>query len=196
MKIEKLNENKLKITLDINDLKKRNLDVKSFVSNTPESQDLFWDVMQEAEREYGFNVDESMVYVEAHISSTGNFTLIITKSKSAPSPVLHQKIKPTPQSYKLKRKEFSDSFDNVLFEFASIEALRDFIEIANILNYQKVVLYSLNEKFYLLVGNCFDKTILEYSSRVLDKNAILATISEYGKELYKDLDLSKIKESL
>ena len=196
MKIEKLNENKLKITLDINDLKKRNLDVKSFVSNTPESQDLFWDVMQEAEREYGFNVDESMVYVEAHISSTGNFTLIITKSKSAPAPVLHQKIKPTPQSYKLKRKEFSDSFDNVLFEFASIEALRDFIEIANILNYQKVVLYSLNEKFYLLVGNCFDKTILEYSSRVLDKNAILATISEYGKELYKDLDLSKIKESL
>ncbi|MBP5694603.1 MAG: adaptor protein MecA, partial [Bacilli bacterium] len=55
LKIEKLNENKLKITLDINDLKTRNIDIKSFVSNTPESQDLFWDVMQEAEQKFGFN---------------------------------------------------------------------------------------------------------------------------------------------
>ena len=61
MKIEKLNENKLKITLNSEDLKARNIDVQAFIYNTPESQDLFWDVMREAEKEYGFNVDESMV---------------------------------------------------------------------------------------------------------------------------------------
>lgn len=196
MKIEKLNENKLKITLDINDLKKRNLDVKSFVSNSPESQDLFWDVMQEAEKEFGFNVDESMVYVEAHISSTGNFTLIITKSKSNSAPAIHSKVKPASQNYRLKRKEFSDSFNNILFEFVSIEAFRNFLEVANVLNYQGVVLFKLNDKLYLYVENCLDKTVLEYSSRVLDIGAMLAKLSEYGKELYKDVDLSKIKDAI
>jgi len=71
MKIEKLNDNKLKITFSVEDLKARNIDVQSFIYNTPESQDLFWDVMQEAEKEFGFIVDESMVYVEASATASG-----------------------------------------------------------------------------------------------------------------------------
>ena len=55
MKIEKLAEDKLKITLTLDDLEARNIDLYSFMYNSPESQDLFWDVMSEAEKEYGFN---------------------------------------------------------------------------------------------------------------------------------------------
>ena len=80
MKIEKLTENKLKITLTIDDLTERNIDLQSFIYNSPESQDLFWDMMNEAEKEYGFDVDESMIYVEASSSGTGLFTLIVTKT--------------------------------------------------------------------------------------------------------------------
>ena len=43
---------KIKITLNIEDLNARNIDVQSFIYNSPESQDLFWDVMREAEKEY------------------------------------------------------------------------------------------------------------------------------------------------
>ena len=107
MKIEKLNENKIKITLDINDLKSRNIDVKTLLSNTPESQDLFWDMMQEAEKEFGFNVDESMIYVEAHISATGNFTFIVTKTNGN-NPRIQQRVKTTnPNSnFEDKSKKF------------------------------------------------------------------------------------------
>ena len=202
MKIEKLNENKLKITLDVNDLKSRNIDVKSFISNTPESQDLFWDVMQEAEREYGFNVDESMVYVEAHINSTGLFTLIITKQAGT---VQTKSIKKTskPFNFKLKRKEPLETFENSLFEFADINSLSIFCKFAKPENYTDTSLYKYNGSFYLFAKNCTDKKILEYSNRVSEKNLKFAKIFEYGDLLLKDEEgkyinsyITKITESL
>ena len=84
MKIEKLAEDKIKITITIDDLAARNIDLYSFVYNTPESQDLFWDVMNEAERELGFNVDDSMIYVETSTSGSESFTMIVTKTKEKP----------------------------------------------------------------------------------------------------------------
>ena len=84
MKIEKLNENKLKITLSIDDLEERNINLHSFMYNSPESQDLFWELLQTAEKECGFNVDDSMIYVEASTTGSGNFTLLVTKTNEKP----------------------------------------------------------------------------------------------------------------
>ena len=192
MKIEKLNENKLKITLDINDLKKRNIDIRSFVNNSPESQDLFWDVMQEAEREYGFCTEESMIYVEAHINSAGNFTLIITKSSVEPSKTPTNIKLSTGAKFKLKRKDYPDTLDDSLFEFVKFEDLRDFLKIAKLDSYFGIKLYKYENKFYLYVATCHGKDILEYSTRVLDKDYKFATIVEYGKKLYEDSSLKNL----
>ncbi len=187
LKIEKLNENKLKITLDINDLKSRNIDIKSFVTNTPESQDLFWDVMQEAEQEFGFNVDESMVYVEAHANPQGNFTLFITKTDEKPI----QKPK-VPTSYKFTRKEFPNTLNNSLFEFTSLENLRDFCKASLMFNYSGTTLYSYNNEYYLYVDECMSKDILEYSYYVPNKDIMLAKINEYGKLLLQNDALEQL----
>ena len=39
--------------------------------------------MREAEKEYGFCVDESMVYVEASATASGIFTLTVTKTANS-----------------------------------------------------------------------------------------------------------------
>ena len=57
MKIEKLNENKIRVTFNNLDLKKNNMDVHSFMSNSIESQSLFLNILDEAEREVGFITD-------------------------------------------------------------------------------------------------------------------------------------------
>ena len=46
MKIEKLNENKIRITLDLNDLAEKDIDFHSFMSNPIESQNLFLDMLK------------------------------------------------------------------------------------------------------------------------------------------------------
>lgn len=51
MKIEKLSDDKIRITLNIDDLKENDIDFQSFMSNSIESQDLFMDMLEKAEKE-------------------------------------------------------------------------------------------------------------------------------------------------
>ena len=54
MKFEKLNENKIRITLSNQDLLEKHIDFNSFMSNSVEAQDLFLDMLEEAEERVGF----------------------------------------------------------------------------------------------------------------------------------------------
>lgn len=65
MKIEKLNENKIRITLNIDDLSERNIDFHSFMSNSIESQDIFIDMLDKADKEVGFKTDDCRIMIEA-----------------------------------------------------------------------------------------------------------------------------------
>ena len=65
MKIEKLNENKIRILLGNSDLIENNLDVHSFMSNSIESQSLFLNMLDKAEREIGVITDNYKLSIEA-----------------------------------------------------------------------------------------------------------------------------------
>lgn len=65
MKIEKLNENKIRITLNMEDLSERDIDYHSFMSNSIESQGIFLDMLNTAEKEVGFNTDDCRIMIEA-----------------------------------------------------------------------------------------------------------------------------------
>ena len=65
MKFEKLTENKIRIILNLEDLKERNVDLHSFMSNSLESQDLFHDMLDKAEEEIGFKTDNYKIMIEA-----------------------------------------------------------------------------------------------------------------------------------
>ena len=54
MKIEKITENKIRIIINFDDLKAKNIDVHSIMSNSLESQSLFQDLLKEAEKTVGF----------------------------------------------------------------------------------------------------------------------------------------------
>ena len=51
MKLEKLNDNKIRITLNLDDLKENHIDFHTFMSNSIESQELFLDMLDKAEKE-------------------------------------------------------------------------------------------------------------------------------------------------
>lgn len=48
MKFEKLGENKIRITLSIQDLEEKDINFHDFMSNSLETQDLFLDMLEEA----------------------------------------------------------------------------------------------------------------------------------------------------
>ncbi|MBO5141899.1 MAG: adaptor protein MecA [Clostridia bacterium] len=194
MKIEKLNENKIKITLNSDDLKARNIDVQSFIYNTPESQDLFWDVMREAEKEYGFTVDESMVYVEASATATGIFTLTVTKTANSLNQAnLRNKLKKT--SYKLKRKNVNAPLDNSIYCFNSFDDICDFCNSTKINEFGINSLYEFESKYYLLTTIVPNSNILEYSVKEHNTDMLLAKIAEYGKKIIEKDALKTISKN-
>ncbi|MDP4183184.1 MAG: adaptor protein MecA [Bacillota bacterium] len=79
MKIEKVSENKIKVTISQNDLDERNIDLSSLNYNSPAAQELFWDMMEQAEIEFGFNSADSQLCIEATPDSIEGFIITITK---------------------------------------------------------------------------------------------------------------------
>ena len=65
MQIEKITENKIKIILNIQDLQEKNIDLHSFMSNSIESQDLFYDMLDKAKKEIGFETKDYKLIIEA-----------------------------------------------------------------------------------------------------------------------------------
>ena len=65
MQIEKITENKIRITLNIQDLQEKNIDLHTFMSNSIESQDLFYDMLDKAEKEVGFETKNYKLMIEA-----------------------------------------------------------------------------------------------------------------------------------
>ena len=187
MKIEKLAEDKIKITITIDDLAARNIDLYSFVYNTPESQDLFWDVMNEAERELGFNVDDSMIYVETSTSGSESFTMIVTKTKEKPLLKIN-KDKPaqSQDNIKLKRKKMPYFIKNGVFKFESFDDVCTFCKHATAKSVTNTKLYSLNGDYYLTAGIMPTTLILEYAQVVKNPSLAEAKLYEYGQTIVEN----------
>ena len=79
MKIEKLNENRIRFTFNHSDLQENDIDVHSFMANSIESQSLFLTMLDEAEREVGFITDNYKLCIEAIALSNGTFIVTVTR---------------------------------------------------------------------------------------------------------------------
>jgi len=65
LQIEKITENKIRIILNIKDLQEKNIDLHTFMSNSIESQALFFDMLDKAEKEVGFETKDYKLIIEA-----------------------------------------------------------------------------------------------------------------------------------
>ena len=88
MKIEKINDNKIRCTLTSADLAERNLKLSELAYGTEKARSLFQDMMLEANQQFGFNVDNAPLMVEAVPVAPDSIVLIIHRSSTPASPNL------------------------------------------------------------------------------------------------------------
>ena len=79
MKIEKINDNKIRCTLTSADLAERNLKLSELAYGTEKARSLFQDMMLEANQQFGFNVDNAPLMVEAVPVAPDSIVLMITR---------------------------------------------------------------------------------------------------------------------
>ena len=119
MKFEKLSENKIKITLSMRDLEENEIDFHEFMFNSLETQDLFLDMLEEAEEKIGFKTRNCKVKIEALALTEDEFVLTITKF---PSDAVKTKLYVTPKrKIKSKRKTPNMTLSYLIYQFNSFD---------------------------------------------------------------------------
>lgn len=79
MRIEKINENVVKVFLDSEDLAVRSIELSQIKNNPSEYEELIWDIVEHAEIELGTAITEGHLMVECFAGETNNLVITITK---------------------------------------------------------------------------------------------------------------------
>ena len=197
MKIEKLNEDKIRITLDSNDLKERNIDFHSFMSNSISTQSIFVDMLKKAEKEVGFITKNYKTMIEAFATSNGSFILTITRIR----PEIAEKDLLRKKKMKIKRKTMDYNHQLFLFCFQSFD---DYCEYCSSLKNsyflekkpiaKTCMLYRYQNLYYLVLkdiqlsqealANFFAYTT-EFAEFIHMPNLVHTKLLEYGTIIMK-----------
>lgn len=193
MKIEKINDNKIKITLSDQELEARNLDFKSLRYNTPEAQTLFWDMMKQAESEHGFITSNCQLFIEAASINNGQFIVTITKLQNKSLPALPQKRKPLPE-IKVKRKPATTG--ETLYKFSNFEQICELIRSSDIPTDLPSSLYEYKDTFFLVTKPTpkIHLLISEFGEVIKESDMAEGFLYEHGNKVIKSFALKTIKE--
>ena len=163
MQIKKINNNKLKVILSSNDLNKKNIDIDSFLSNSIESQDLFFEILDLAEEKYDFDIENNKAIVETVSLDNNLFVLTITKFKN----------------------NLTSTYSNSS-KLYCFETIDDFFNIYNYLNNYDFSLYKFLNNYFLVIHNIdnpLNNLLSEYSISLEKSEHIESILLEHGKIL-------------
>ena len=197
MKIEKLNEDKIRITLNLQDLQEKDIDFHAFMSNSIESQDIFLDMLEEAEKEVGFVTEDYRIMIEALAMNDGNFVLTVTRIGQEKDKCTYKKKK-----LNIKRKSCIPNANKAIYCFNCFD---EFCEFCNFLKRnvlknmdgfaEKISLYFYNDKYYLVLSNIkvsigllktFCSSITEFAHFINNSELYESKLLEYGNLIIDD----------
>lgn len=193
MKVEKINENKVKIILSFEELEMRNITLNDIEKNNSAAKKLFTSLIEESNLDEEFELEDSQLFIEASSDNTNTFILTITRTDDLPDLNNYTK-KETPQLYKI---------DSRLYEFSSIDVILDFCQKAKNENlfFGQNTLYKYENKYFILFSETaiknkkFIKTYVmlsEYCSRYFSYDLFYNTIIEKSIVVVSNRALQKL----
>lgn len=197
MKFEKLNENKIRITLNTQDLAEKHIDFHSFMSNSKESQNLFLDMLDEAEKRVGFVTKDYKIRIEALAVADGDFIITITRFNQATEtdakPLRNKKVR-------VKRKTQNLYSNLMIYRFENFDDFCNFSVFASKLTKyselaKSVILYYYKNNYYVCFSNINTEhtkiqqlynLITEFGSYIENSELFAKKLAECGKVVIKN----------
>lgn len=188
MKIEKINDDKIKITFDYIDLQENNIDFHSFMANSTQTQALFLKILDQAEESLGFNTDQYKLEINTLALSNGIFILIVTRlQKETKKKVVHVHTKrksninnPTFSIYKF------NSFDNFI-SFCQFIVQNSDVNLLKVLENNNS-LFKYNSQYFFAISTT--------TMNIKQKEFLFSCITEFAKFITNSKTfLAKLKEN-
>lgn len=191
LKIERIAENKIRIIVNLDDLAAKNIDMHALMSNSIESQSLFVDMLDEAEKEVGFSTKNCKIYVESLASTQGDFIFTITKYSSDTAK----------KRVKIKRKTANIDFEKAIYKFDNFEEVCSFCTYIKNSKFENLnglakstSLYTYQDAYFLVITDInldythlkgFYALITEFAKSVNHAENFESKLLEYGKPIMK-----------
>ncbi|MBE7054913.1 MAG: adaptor protein MecA, partial [Ruminococcaceae bacterium] len=135
MKFEVLKANKIKVTMNAQDFTELGISFDEMAKNSPESREIFFELLRRAEKETGFSCNNARLVVEAAIQAEkSEMTLFVTKVDNEEEKALFDKITKANQLENLKeaekKKEKKKTSVNTMVE---LEDFEDVIKMCHVM---------------------------------------------------------------
>jgi adapter protein MecA 1/2 len=198
MKIERIDENKIKVTLSLDDLHERNIDLSALSYNSPQAQQLFMDMMNIAESEYGFLIGDSQIFIEAVPTPPEGFEIIVTKVEDDKEfESIHKYIKNRLKKSDLSSKKRNKKVSTNIFVccFTGFEDLCQAVNHIAPMYIGCSSLYKYKDNYYLVIyknykdGLSFkpvESTLNEFGTAVAGNIFLEGLLDEHGEKLIED----------
>ncbi len=183
MKIEKLSDTQIKLTLTRADLKERNIDLEELIKPSEKTQELFRDIMEQAFAECGFSFENTPLMVEAAPVSVDGLMIIVTKlpeketQKDKVSLISQNKdirrYKKKPVSPYLFENTSDEDF--CVYSFENLDIVSEVSLRLSPVFTGFSSLYKLSGKYFLLVQN-------HEADNGLKKDVLELILNEYGQK--------------
>ncbi len=196
MKFEKLSENKLRIILSRKDLEEKDINFHDFMTNSFETQDLFLNILEEAEEKVGFNTKNYKVKIEAFAMTDMDFVVTVTRM----SPDIDSNLSPK-KKFKVRRKQSQDELNQAIYRFHYFDDYCNFIQylsqnhLTTSVNIAKgILLYEYKNQYYLILNNInfeypnikkFYSSIVEFATYINNANLFFSKLRECGNLVIK-----------
>ncbi len=194
MKIERISDNKIRVTISLDDLEERNIDLESLNYDTPAAQELFRDMMEQAELEFGFSAEEndSHLVFEAYQNSDDCFVVTITRlDDESDFESIHKYIKNKYRNHDLRtgrrsRKLYSSL---LIYRFKDFDDLCSAVKATSGMYTGESSLYEYKGCYYLVLSRnnlnitrprAFDAIIREYGEKLSNQSFYDGFLNEYG----------------
>jgi len=185
MKFEKINENKIKITLTASDLKDYNITPETLTLNAEGAQDFLHTLLRRAE-DFGFYANGEQIMIEAVSSSRDdNFTVYVTKIQNPADAMPHMALRAKRQERARRTAQKRGTLIFRFDDFDEVERASRYIDAEFV---SKSTLYKYKDKYYLLIilktpaaSDMFRTKLSDYAreeTAVLEKQGELA---EHGE---------------
>ncbi|CRK83950.1 genetic competence negative regulator [Neobacillus massiliamazoniensis] len=177
MRLERLTANKIKIFLTSDDLFERGLSKEDIWRDSTKWNQLFHDMLVEASEEFDVDIQGSVAVEIFSIQAQGMIMIITVDEDTGDEDLLFDGL--------IEMQVRVEGCEDLLYEFESIEDIIGLSKRLSFLNIGGGSLYSLNNRYYLLINN-LDTQNNEKAASLLSEygNASILSpyvLAEYGK---------------
>ena len=194
MRIERISSNKIRIFISREDLREWDVDFNSITGNTPAAQDMFWSMMERAEREVDFYIKDSQLIVEAMASNMDGFIMQVTKVADDCADVnALKREKILNNDYRIRRKAKPSGESNYIYKFNNFDDLIEGTKQISSKFLGKSRLYKFGGDFFLHItlgekepATTIDNTLIEYGRKIMYHALSDGFLSEHGNVLIEN----------